>query len=105
MLYAAVTRQRQRRWTGRELNENESGVLLRHLTSPPTMGLTRIWRRGIQWDEMLASRKGQLKLLTLACMLWVLLCGGVNMNVNESGDFWDGIWEAWTYMSDAGTHA
>ena len=36
------------------------------------MGLTRIWRRGIQWDEMLASRKGQLKLLTLACMLWVL---------------------------------
>ena len=47
----------------------------------------------------------QILVLVLALVIQIAVGGFFYSLVSDSGIFTEGVWEAWTYMADPGTHA
>jgi hypothetical protein len=75
---------------------------------------SRMDRWSYLMDNIVSSRKGQISLLFISCLTYVVVCGAVFMNVEMPGedgepmegwDFTEAMWVSWTYMADPGTHS
>lgn len=73
-------------------------------------------------DAMIGTKKGQIIILMTGWAIFTIIFGAIyaeivpgaatNGQVDENGgeiklrkNFWECVWEAWTYMADPGTHA
>jgi hypothetical protein len=54
-------------------------------------------------DNVASSQGGQVKILAFISISFALIAGALEMEISEV-TFDVGVWEAWTYMADPGTH-
>jgi hypothetical protein len=63
-------------------------------------------RIAYKFDSVVSNRAGQTKFLILVCVIFVVISGLIQNEVNDPGDgIVEAIWESWLYMADPGVQS